>query len=427
MPTLAHETQPAQRFSLPAECSYALDCEVAFGGISPLEAQVLRVDTPAARAFVEASLNEVKSSHWLRNTARQYLQTLSLEENYVWALYGAASLPFALQAIQERMEFAVQCKVQQDLGVRTRAVHFLDELSFDGEEPQTVFSSVHAVTPQTVQAYIAQLYADALGRLADDADLAAEALAWYHAGNQAQARQIAEKLCTAVSVEVAAPRPGRQPAAPQVRSLQKKARAAIKKACKLLTQVGAEENVRLLVSGKTVELSHPDSPFRFVLQAHETQGWLETQTVRPGVHVPYQLAVTTKDGKFLSRLCVLFSQTPVLDQLLALTMFVRAGDEAELLAKANWFGIEDKQFVLDYVQEHAPALLETSLKRLSPKAKEDSRGKGEFSSVFLAMHDEEEQNWQPFKGPVKAWIQGWMSGVVARVDRLSGVAQFQLT
>ncbi|MBU9200398.1 hypothetical protein KTD31_03395 [Burkholderia multivorans] len=425
MPTVTQGLQSVRHFSLPAECSYALDCEVEFGGISPLEAQVLRVDTPAARAFVDASLQEVKSSHWLRNTARQYLQTLSLEENYVWALYGVASLPYALTAIQERMEFAVQCKVQQDLGVRTRAVHFLDELSDNQEKTEVVFSSVHDVNPQTVQAYIEQQYAEALNRLADDADLAAEALAWYHAGNQAQARQIAERLCTPVPVEVQAPRTIQQSAAP-MRSLQKKARAAIKKACKLMTQVGAEENVRLLVSGKTVELSHPDSPFRFVLQAHQTRGWLETQTARPGVHVPYQLAVLTKDGTFLSRLCVLFSQTPVLDQLLALTMFVRAGDEAELLEKANWFGIEDNQFVLDYVQQHAPALLETSLKRLSPKAEQVSRGTGEFSSVFLAAHDEETRHWQPFKGPVKTWIQSWMSEVVARVDRLSGVGQLRL-
>lgn len=54
-------------------------------------------------------------------------------------------------------------------------------------------------------------------------------------------------------------------------------------------------------------------------------------------HIPYALCVLDKKGQRLGRVCVLFDSTPVLDQLVALHMFISSGEEETLIEKANIF------------------------------------------------------------------------------------------
>ncbi|KVP17417.1 hypothetical protein [Burkholderia ubonensis] len=403
-------------FGLHPEACYLLDCAVEMGDLTPLEDLVFRVKNPAAIAFMELTDRDEKlPPHWLRNTARQFLDSLPLEDRYVWALRGLPGMEFGMRMFQERVEFVVQSKVQSDLGIEERtSIRFLDEATPDMFNDK-LFESVHDVTQARVEAFVDSQYSDAKTRLEEDVRFAQQALQWVsQSGNRERARAIAARLFQDVphleSDTVTGAVTARHLAAAGIaekRKTQRRARSAIKKALKLFSRTGLEDSVRMMVSGKEVELSHPNSPFKFVLQPLQA-GWLEQKTVAPGGHVPYQLTLLTKEGVFLSRLCVLFDQTPVLDQLLALTFFVQSGNEEDILSKANWFGYESATAVRDILQEKAPALLN--------KVPEPKQGRGDCGLLGgLDTLWRTEAHWVPYKGPVKNWIATWMGELFASI------------
>ena len=312
-----------------------------------------------------------------------------------------------------RLEFVVQAKVQSDLGVDERtSIRFMDEAdaSMFGAKH---FQSVHDVTQARVQAFVDAEYREAKERLESDLRITQDALAWIaQPDNRMHAREIALRLFEDVPNLPSNPSVSDFSSARYVRQgdglrrkTQRRARSAIKKALKLFTRTGLEDSVRLMVSGQEVELSHPDSPFKFVLQPLQA-GWLEQRTVNPGGHVPYQLTLLTKEGVFLSRLCVLFDQTPVLDQLLALTLFVQSGSEHDILSQANWFGYENAMQVRSILEEKAPALLNKVPAPRSPDSKP-----GLFGCVDELPRIE--AHWAPYKGPVRNWIGNWMGELYA--------------
>lgn len=392
------------------ESGYILDCAVEFGEITPMEAAIYGARTAAAEAFEALLEADCRlPDHWLRNTARAYLAECSEPERYVWALYGLNGIEYALQMFEDRVEFLLQRKVQTDLGVcRRTPLGFIAESHTMDEGP--AFTSVHDVNPDRVRLFANTLFGEPYRRLHEDLALAQEAMAWLaEPGNAVLAQSILRRLFN----------PGVAPAgAPTVRQLvqrarpcvaatslpkpaQRKARSAIKKVLRLFDRTGQSETVRMLVTGNDVTLAHPESPFKFVLKP-TSKGWLEARTYQPGFSAPFQLMLLTKEDVFLSRLCVYFDGTPVLDQLLALTLFVQAGDELEILKKANWFGFEDLATVKRVIQAEAPVLLE----RL-PKA--ESRARGGVRDPHLDELDREAIHWAPFKGPVKTWLAEWLA------------------
>jgi hypothetical protein len=397
-----------RRFGLHVEACYILDCAVELGEITPLEDMVFRVKNTASLAFVDMTdRDEGLPAHWLRNTARQFLDSLPLEDRYVWALRALPGMEMGVRMFQERVEFLVKTKVQSDLGIEERtSIKFLDEAT-PAMFSNKLFSSVHDVTQARVQEFVAAEYAETKARMEEDLRVVQDALEWVsQPGNRERARAIASRLFEevphvesdtatgAITVRRVLNKVGAQ------RKTQRRARSAIKKALRLFSRTGLEDSVRMMVSGREVELSHPDSPFKFVLQPLQA-GWLEQKTVAPGLHVPYQLSLLTKEDVFLSRLCVLFDETPVLDQLLALTFFVQSGNEEDILSKANWFGYESSARLRSILQEKAPTLL--------PKVPEHKKGT-DASGLFggLADHWRTETHWDPYRGPVKSWIASWM-------------------
>lgn len=414
------EPSSSSGFGLHMEASYLLECAVELGEITPLEELVFRVENPASLDFMRRTdRNERLPPHWLRNTARQFLNALSHEERLVWALHSLPGLEFGLNALRDRMAFVVQSKVQADLGViEPCSFRLIDEVASDTFRAKT-FSSVHDVAPATVGAYLTEQYGQTRSLLAEDLELCREALLWVQQpANRHQAKLLANRLFLALPH---APSPVLEGVTPlemarqarNARNVQRRARSAIKKAMKLFSRTGLEDSVRLLVHGKEVTLEHPASPFKFVLQPLQS-GWLELRTVSPGGHVPYQLSLLTKDDVFLSRLCVIFDKTPVLDQLLALTFFVQSGNEQELLSKANWFGYEDSLSLRSVLSEKAPELL--------PKV--PARGSANHSVVARNLEhfevDGSEAHWAPFKAPVAAWIDSWMGGLIEEANLLKG-------
>lgn len=420
---VAAAAQPDRPFGLHMETSYILDCAVELGEITPLEGAVFRVKNPAAIALKElVDRDERLPPHWLRNTARQYLDSLPIEDRYVWALRGIRGLEFGMRMFAGRLEFVVQAKVQSDLGVDERtSIRFMDEAdsAMFGDKH---FHSVHDVTQARVQAFVEAEYRESKERLEADLRITHKALAWIaQPDNRMRAREIALRLFEDVPnlpsnprvSDFSSPRQGHQEEGLR-RKTRRRARSAIKKALKLFTRTGLEDSVRMMVSGQEVELSHPDSPFKFVLQPLQA-GWLEQRTANPGGHVPYQLTLLTKEGVFLSRLCVLFDQTPVLDQLLALTLFVQSGCEDDILSKANWFGYENAVQVRGILAEKAPTLLDKVPAPQSPDSKPGLFGCGDELGRI-------EAHWIPYKGPVRNWIGTWMGELFAMLPQ-PGTAQ----
>jgi hypothetical protein len=132
------------------------------------------------------------------------------------------------------------------------------------------------------------------------------------------------------------------------------AKGAIKRAIKLMDNVGFGSDVRVFLGGDTVEVSHPDSMFKFLLsKAHHS---IVDRTISPGRSTPYRLELYTKTDVHVANLCVYMEDTPMLDQILAVSMFVRTGDENYILEKANWSCVVRDPVMRDAIKLHAPSL-----------------------------------------------------------------------
>lgn len=136
----------------------------------------------------------------------------------------------------------------------------------------------------------------------------------------------------------------------------KKARSAIKKALKLIANVGFEEEARIFLKGDTVEVSHPDSLLKFVIKKgfHSVIG----RTKSPGISTPYSLSLYTKSDVHVANLCVYMRDTPMLDQVLALAMFIKSGSEEMILRQANWSRLTQDQELREILKLEHPYLID---------------------------------------------------------------------
>jgi hypothetical protein len=154
-----------------------------------------------------------------------------------------------------------------------------------------------------------------------------------------------------------------------------------------------------------VTLSNPNSAFKFVLKPLGVQGWLIDRTQVGRTHTPYELSLYTKDDVYLSKLCVYFDKTPVLDQLLALTLFIESGDELKVLERANWFATEN------WTAEKAQVVLAQYPqleKKLPRQIQEGDAQRGTVRDTLLNTEFFLREEWEPFKGRVEQWVSTWM-------------------
>lgn len=135
---------------------------------------------------------------------------------------------------------------------------------------------------------------------------------------------------------------------------------SIKRALKLLDNFGMEQDTKIFLKGDEVEISHPESLFKFVITKRK-YGNIISATERPLRSVPFTLELFTKNGIHLANLCVYAEETPMLDQLFMVAMYVKSGNEEDLLRKANFFSITQdkalKELIVSEVDYLAPKLL----------------------------------------------------------------------
>lgn len=132
-----------------------------------------------------------------------------------------------------------------------------------------------------------------------------------------------------------------------------KAKSAIKKALKLIDNMGFGDEIRVFIGGDEIVIDNPQSIFKFVLKRGQS---IIEKTINPGYSTPYKLELLTKDDVHVSNLCVYLKDTPVLDQILAVALYIKTGNEEDVLEKANWFNVTRDEGVKRLVSDYNPNL-----------------------------------------------------------------------
>ncbi len=133
--------------------------------------------------------------------------------------------------------------------------------------------------------------------------------------------------------------------------IEQRTRSAIKKGISMLTALVGPEPVRSYISGDGFNLEGR----LFDYKVSKTVGIVgHTQNTGNG-HTPYRLTIMEKDtGTVLGDACVYFKNTPVIDQLIALTFFIRNGEEEELIKTANIFSRSEAYYTNTIMAELKP-------------------------------------------------------------------------
>jgi hypothetical protein len=128
----------------------------------------------------------------------------------------------------------------------------------------------------------------------------------------------------------------------------------------MLDNFGMEEDSKIFLNGQEVEISHPDSMFKFVITKRKYNNIISA-TEFPIRSVPFSLELFTKTGIHVANLCVYAEDTPMLDQLFMVAMYVKSGNEEDLLRKANFFSVspdaELKEIIVNEIDYLKPKLL----------------------------------------------------------------------
>lgn len=133
--------------------------------------------------------------------------------------------------------------------------------------------------------------------------------------------------------------------------IEQRTRSAIKKGISMLTTLVGPEPVRSYISGDGFNLEGRLFDYR----VSKTVGIVgHTQNTGNG-HTPYRLTIMEKNtGAVLGDACVYFKNTPVIDQLIALTFFIRNGEEEELIKTANIFSRSEAYYTNEIMAELKP-------------------------------------------------------------------------
>lgn len=123
------------------------------------------------------------------------------------------------------------------------------------------------------------------------------------------------------------------------------AKSAIKKALKLIDGIGFGKEISVFLQGDSIEVSHDESDLKFVITKYNNS--LIDKTINASFSTPYKLELYTKSNVYVANLCVYIKDTPILDQVLAIIMYIRSGSEQDVLNKANFFKKTTDESLID--------------------------------------------------------------------------------
>ena len=142
---------------------------------------------------------------------------------------------------------------------------------------------------------------------------------------------------------------------PKLPYIKKSTRNSIKRALKLLDDFGMSDDIRVFMSGGSIEISHPDSHLKFVIRKQSYKNIIHA-TENPSYSTPYILELYTKTDIYIAKLCVFLKNTPIFDQILAVSTFIKTGCEDEILKKANFFSVSNDEEIKHTLRQEIPLL-----------------------------------------------------------------------
>lgn len=394
---------------LHTETSYLLDCAMELGQLSPLEYGMVFYDRNLAEV-VDTACGRAESMEGVINLIRSAVENAMPDTRRTVALLAAPSLRSSLRFFRDAINAHIQRKAMDDVGIEKRPrFQFLglEETSSD----EVIFSSVADIDAAHVERYVTQEFGAALTRWHSDLREIEEAIAWARTTPRhlwmpavqetfVQIQSLRDEYVLHRTASISS-----RFSKKEVRS----ARGAIRKVLKLFERSGNTEAVRAFVSGGEVEVSHPSSPFKFVLKPYtHTAGWLIERTNTQFAHSPMNIMLMTKENVHLANLCVYVSETPVLDQVFAFMLYIHSGEEDVILSAANWFGVEQREVVVEFLQSNNKVEL---LPKLGKRFQLGPERTAVGSDIQVQLTDALERlhpgmaAWEQYKAPVNQWLQ----------------------
>ncbi|WP_087865619.1 hypothetical protein [Comamonas thiooxydans] len=401
------------------DTEYVIDCAQELGEISPLEGVVLNTHPnvyAAIRKIVDTEQRRTDRD-WIANECRRALYKSPLLYRQAASVAALRYRDHYVKAMVERLESAVRLYVERDLGwdegsrsYQTLLLgHEITNRHFESEQGVNEIS-VHELLnsldlAQSIKLRLQQDYSElkqTIRQLAPQGHRTLpgvlEALTLQanscHAGGE-------EPLAATNVVQRRTQRSLRKESV--TADMRKRAKSALKKASQLFLSMGKSRELNLFIAGKEVTLSHPESQLKFVVRSLGTEDWLIRRSVSEfTAHTPFELALFTKTDVFIGNLCVYFADSPVLDQILSLSLFIDSGEEEVILEKANFFG--NTHWTPEFwnrLQLSSPQVNARVKKYLAPKTKND------LIKIHCAV-PLKFKLWDPFSNPVKQWIQSWL-------------------
>ncbi len=428
------------------DTEYILAGAAEHAEITPLEYLVLAYD-PAAYAAVRHVVdnNARYQGDFLANTAHAALSNMPMPLQHCYSLLSAKNIAEALTNLQFVLVSQLARKVATDLGYQAESAFVGLSQSLDqNKHGEPCFETVEAVTEARVLDVLTRNSQAMKDRWLAEAQRLHHAMAWWLAGppeateakrsllqqamrgealdpdNRRQQALLHSLDCTPTQVQAARAALRRlqtlSESAPRLTphlpaQAAKKVKAALKRCARLWDRLGKADTLSLFLSGAKVEISRPEGDFKFVVQATEkchTDNWLTRGTLNAHYAAPFTIEAYTRDNIYLAKLCVYLRETPILDQLLALSLYVDAGEEVQVLQAANWFSFGGHP---EYARQ---ALLDRGYSQLAARlpAKQQSHEESALGLVsFAALRDPLQTRAPDLYDQVQCWVRNWLAPV----------------
>lgn len=141
--------------------------------------------------------------------------------------------------------------------------------------------------------------------------------------------------------------------------MNKMAKKVVRRGVEKFSQLFGSKDIKAFITGDDFVVEGELYNYR----VSKTFGILE-HSARPTTgHIPYKLQFLTKDNIVLAEGCVIFEDTPVIDQLIALMLHVKNNNEDEILRNTNFSNITEAY--------HSDALLQQIKEDKKAKFKEN--------------------------------------------------------
>jgi hypothetical protein len=112
------------------------------------------------------------------------------------------------------------------------------------------------------------------------------------------------------------------------------AKKAIKKGLKMLNNFISNDDFRLFTNGDGFTIE--GNKFNYCFKKSHTD--FIQHTLNPnGSHIPFDMMILDKNNIELCKACIYFNETPIIDQLLAIVLHLKSGNECEILSTANYY------------------------------------------------------------------------------------------